>query len=42
MMRIAVIGAGLSGLVAARSLQQDHDVTIFEKSRGVGGRMGTR
>ncbi len=41
-MRIAVIGAGLSGLVAARSLQQDHDVTVFEKSRGVGGRMATR
>ena len=42
MTRIAVIGAGLSGLVAARSLQQDHDVTVFEKSRGVGGRMATR
>ena len=41
-MRIAVIGAGLSGLVAARSLQQDHDVSVFEKSRGVGGRMATR
>lgn len=41
-MRIAVIGAGLSGLVTARSLHQDHDVTVFEKSRGVGGRMATR
>ncbi len=41
-MRIAVIGAGLSGLVAGLSLQQDHDVTVFEKSRGMGGRMATR
>jgi renalase len=40
--RIAVIGAGLSGLVVARELQVDHAVTVFEKSRGVGGRMATR
>ncbi|MFM7739251.1 MAG: NAD(P)/FAD-dependent oxidoreductase, partial [Planctomycetota bacterium] len=41
--RVAVIGAGVAGLVAARTLQ-DHSipVTIFEKSRGVGGRMATR
>ncbi len=40
---IAVIGAGISGLVAARTLQ-DHGlkVTVFDKSRGVGGRMSTR
>ena len=40
---VAVIGAGISGLVAARTLQ-DHglNVTVFEKSRGVGGRMSTR
>ena len=42
MTRIAVIGAGLSGLVVARELQVDHAVTVFEKSRGVGGRMATR
>lgn len=42
MHRIAVIGAGLSGLVVARELARYHDVTVFEKSRGVGGRMATR
>ncbi len=41
-MRVAVIGAGLSGLVAARKLQEFSDVTVFEKSRGFGGRMATR
>jgi predicted NAD/FAD-dependent oxidoreductase len=43
MPRIAVVGAGLSGLIAARSLS-DHGfgVRVFEKSRGVGGRMATR
>ncbi|MDB4756591.1 FAD-dependent oxidoreductase [Mariniblastus sp.] len=40
---IAIVGAGLSGLFAARTLS-DHglSVTIFEKSRGTGGRMSTR
>lgn len=40
---VAVIGAGISGLFAARTLQ-DHgiSVSVFEKSRGVGGRMSTR
>lgn len=42
MKRIAVIGAGLSGLVVARELSFEHDVTVFEKSRGFGGRMATR
>jgi photolyase PhrII len=41
--RVAVIGAGLAGLAAARTLR-DHgvDVTVFEKSRGLGGRAATR
>ena len=31
-MRIAVIGAGIAGLVAACSLQRDgHDVTVYEQ-----------
>jgi photolyase PhrII len=41
--RVAVIGAGISGLFAARTLL-DHgiEVTVFDKGRGVGGRMSTR
>lgn len=40
---IAVIGAGLSGLACAKQLQQaGYVVSVFEKSRGVGGRMSTR
>jgi len=42
MKRIAVIGAGLAGLVVSRELRQNNEVTVFEKSRGVGGRMATR
>jgi renalase len=41
--RIAVIGAGLSGVIAARDLAgAGRAVHIFEKSRGAGGRMATR
>ncbi len=39
---IAIIGAGMSGLAAAHYLQKDTNITIFEKSRGVGGRMASR
>lgn len=40
---IAVIGAGIAGLSCARALtDQGHQVQVFEKSRGVGGRMSTR
>jgi photolyase PhrII len=40
---VAVIGAGVAGLAAARTLaDQNHDVTVFEKSRGRGGRAATR
>lgn len=40
---IAVVGAGMAGITAARTLiQAGHRVTVFEKSKGVGGRMSTR
>ena len=42
-MHIAIIGAGLSGLSCARQLQgQGHSVIVYEKGRGVSGRMSTR
>lgn len=41
-MRVAVIGAGLAGLVAARSLADEHDVVVLDKGRSVGGRLATR
>ncbi len=38
-----MIGAGISGLICARRLRDvGMDVRVFEKSRGVGGRMATR
>lgn len=41
--RIAVVGAGLAGLTAAQSLARGkHDLVVFEKARGVGGRTSTR
>jgi len=41
--RIAVIGAGMAGLTCARELARaDAKVTIFERARGLGGRLGTR
>lgn len=41
--RVIVVGAGLAGLVAARELaRRDVDVVVFDKGRGVGGRMATR
>lgn len=42
-MRVAVIGAGMAGLTAARSLaDQGHTVTVLDKGRSPGGRMATR
>jgi predicted NAD/FAD-dependent oxidoreductase len=40
---VAVIGAGVAGLTAARNLARaGWDVVVFEKARGVGGRTSTR
>jgi predicted NAD/FAD-dependent oxidoreductase len=42
MTKIAIIGAGMSGLTLAHRLKDVAEVVLFEKSRGVGGRMATR
>jgi predicted NAD/FAD-dependent oxidoreductase len=42
-MTIACIGAGIAGLSAARQLEANgHDVRLFDKGRGAGGRLSTR
>lgn len=42
-MRVAIVGAGICGISAGRSLHQmGHEVVVFEKSRGVGGRIANR
>ena len=41
--RVAIIGAGMAGLAAARLLREaGAGCMIFDKSRGLGGRMATR
>ncbi len=43
MFDIAIIGAGISGLVCAQQLTQaGYKVVVVEKSRGLGGRVATR
>ncbi|WP_321389722.1 FAD-dependent oxidoreductase [uncultured Desulfuromusa sp.] len=42
-MKIAVIGAGLAGLTAAKQLHSaGAEVTVFDKSKGTGGRLSSR
>ena len=44
-MKLGIIGAGAAGLAAARQLHQRQPtlaITIYEKSRGLGGRAATR
>lgn len=42
-MKVAVVGAGIAGLACAREVQlAGAHVTVFEKSRGSGGRLATR
>ena len=42
-MRIGIVGAGISGLACAQGLvRRGHDVVLFDKGRGPGGRMSTR
>jgi renalase len=41
--QIAIIGAGMAGVSAAQAcVAQGHDVTLFDKSRALGGRCATR
>lgn len=40
-LRIAVVGAGISGLGAAHRLMADHDVTVFEREPRPGGHSDT-
>ena len=42
MVSIAIIGAGLSGLTVANLLKDNAKITVFEKARGVSGRMSTK
>ena len=42
-MKIAIIGAGMAGLTCGGQLRRSgHDVSMFDKGRGAGGRMATR
>lgn len=40
-MRIAIIGAGISGLTAAWLLQRKHDISVFEREPTIGGHTAT-
>lgn len=41
-MKIAVVGAGISGLTAAYVLSPQHDVTVFESNDRLGGHTATK
>ena len=40
-MRIAVIGSGISGMVAAYHLSREHDITVYEAGHHIGGHTHT-
>lgn len=40
-MRIAVVGGGIAGIMAAYLLQKKHDVSLFEKNSYIGGHTNT-
>ncbi|MDC0126990.1 FAD-dependent oxidoreductase [Methylophilaceae bacterium] len=41
-MKIAIIGAGISAITIAQNLKDIANISLFEKSRGLGGRMALR
>ncbi|MDW3224721.1 MAG: NAD(P)-binding protein [Paracoccaceae bacterium] len=41
-LKVAIIGAGMSGLTLAQGLSGRAQIEVFDKSRGIGGRMSTR
>jgi len=41
-LKVAIIGSGISGLTCAYLLNQNHHVTVFEKSATVGGHTATK
>ncbi|MBW2491411.1 MAG: FAD-dependent oxidoreductase, partial [Deltaproteobacteria bacterium] len=40
-MRIAVIGSGISGMVSAYLLSQNHDIVLYEANDYIGGHTNT-
>ena len=40
-MKIAIVGTGISGMVAAYLLHRDHEITVFEAAGYVGGHTNT-
>ena len=40
-MKIAIIGAGISGMGAAYLLSPHHDITLYEKNNYIGGHSRT-
>ncbi|MGP0567175.1 MULTISPECIES: NAD(P)/FAD-dependent oxidoreductase [unclassified Nitrospina] len=40
-MKIAIVGTGISGLVASYLLSEDHDITVYEAANRIGGHTNT-
>lgn len=40
-MKIAIVGTGISGLVAAHRLHPEHEITVYEAADRLGGHTNT-
>ena len=40
--KLAIVGTGMSGLACADGLGQNFEISLFDKSRGLSGRLSTR